>query len=76
MTRSSDLRTRFWRFITRDQTLDRVVKVKSLRPYWDERSKAVGWPTLLIDRGAQRVTVTPIWDRARYAFWRKPEDRP
>lgn len=74
--RRNDLKTRFWRLIVRDTSIDRVVKVKSLRPTWDERAKAVAWPTLLIDQGTRRVTVTPIWDRARYAFWRRPGGRP
>ena len=65
------LSTRFWRWLIRDNRINRVVRVKTLRPCWDSYCGAIGWPTLLVDRGYQRMTITPIWDKARYAFWRR-----
>lgn len=66
-----DLKTRLWNFVTRMDNR-RVVKVKSLWPEWDEHHGALAWPRLLVDtESGQRSTVTPIWTRPRYAFWRK-----
>jgi hypothetical protein len=44
-----------------------VIRVKSLRPWWDERYRCVAWPTLLVDdeRGG-RATVTPLWMRLSF----------
>lgn len=66
-----DLKTRFWNFVTRMDNR-RVVRVKSIWPEWDDYHGAVAWPCLLVDTASgQRSTVTPVWTRPRYAFWRK-----
>lgn len=57
---------------------ERIVRIKSLWPSvmrnpWGRWELA--WPCLLIDRKyGQRATVSPIWDRARFAEfnpWRR-----
>ena len=65
------LTTRFWRWLLRDPKIRHVVKVKSLWPSWDDYHGALAWPTLLVDRMSERSTITAIWTKARYAFWRK-----
>jgi hypothetical protein len=53
---------KLWRFVFGYEMT--VVRVKSLLPVWDSHERAIGWPTLLIDRkDGQRETVTRIWKR-------------
>lgn len=63
---AENAKTKFWRLVTRNPEIDRVIRVKSLMPGWDKVHGAVSWPTLLIDRGTTRETITPIWTKARY----------
>lgn len=58
---------RFWRWLTRNPDITRVVKVKAWLPHWDGYCGAIAWPTLLIDERGRRITITPIWDR--YRIW-------
>ena len=74
MTKSeTTISTRFWRWLLQDDSIIRVVRIKTLMPCWDSQCGAIAWPVLLVDRGAgrTRMTIQPIWDKARYAFWRK-----
>jgi hypothetical protein len=41
-----------------------VVRIVSLWPEWDDRERAVAWPTLLVERGTTREPITPIWVEA------------
>ncbi len=68
-----NLKTRFWRILLRDYSITRVVRVKSLRPAWDTKYRCIAWPTLLVDTATRRSTITPLWTKERYAFWRKPK---
>lgn len=49
---------------------ERIVRIKSLRPTIGRHG--VEWPVLLIDtRSGQRMSVAPVWDRARLVqFWK------
>ncbi len=42
---------------------DRLVKIKSLRPHWD--NGMLWWPSLLIDSGGGRSSITLGWNWAR-----------
>jgi len=54
---------------------DKLVRVRSWRPYWDTRHHCPLWPTLVIDqRGGSRMIGQPLWDRARWRdVFRIPE---
>lgn len=65
-----DFKTKFWRWLLRDGSIDRIVRIKSLRPAWDDRYRCLAWSVLLVDCGVQRSTITPLWTKERYAFWR------
>ena len=49
---------------------EKLVCVKSWRPWWGPFG--IEWPCMLIDRGAARLTVSPVWDRAR--LWPQEPD--
>ena len=66
-----DVKTIFWSYITRSPEIDKVIRIKSLKPSWDPTYKAIAWPVMLVDIGTRRSTNTPIWTAPRYAFWRK-----
>lgn len=58
---------RLIRFLRLIEPKDKLVRVKSWRPYWDSRYHCPLWPTLLVDRhGGCRCTSQPLWDRARW----------
>jgi len=54
---------------------DRLVRIKSWRPRWDEHGPL--WPTMLVDlRGGQRMTVQPVWDWERVRLLLGYPERP
>jgi hypothetical protein len=57
------LAARIWNRVL-NENFRRVIRVKSLRPYWAEGQ--MWWPCLLVDdQNRSRVTVTPGWNLAR-----------
>ena len=54
---------RFWNRLL-NENFRRVIRIKSLTPYWMEGQ--MWWPCLLVDeQRGNRVTVTPGWNWAR-----------
>jgi hypothetical protein len=66
------VRQRLFRWFDLIGERDKLVRVKSWKPYWDGRH--LSWPTILVDQdGYQRRTISPVWDwvRVRSLFKRK-----
>lgn len=43
---------------------ERLIKVRSLRPYFNGRT--LEWPVLIVEKPGQRASVVPVWDRVRW----------
>ena len=62
---NQQLAARIWNRVP-NEDFRRVIRVKSLRPYWDSYSHLLAWPSLLVDtRSGDRSTVPPLWNWAR-----------
>jgi hypothetical protein len=68
-------RTKFWKWLCDlDPAVTKVIRVKSLKPHWDDYVGAIAWPTLHIEiNNHLRETITPLWtwERIRHFFFRR-----